>query len=191
MILIKTCCALHNFVRSRDGFNIQDALSEQGFVEMGLDTSRASHQSTQARNKLADYFISDVGSVPWQTNYSKGLLGLLYHRFHIFYVGLGLQLLYCICWASYHWKINMKIWIMYLHISFLSLSSFSSNPSQNTPQTLIHALLFLARLWYSSAATFQLSGYFPTSPIKVPYLITLQNLIPPFRVLRQETGRVH
>ena len=55
---------------------------------------------------------------------------------------------------------------MYLHVSFLSLSSFSSNPSQNTPQTLIHALLFLARLWYSSAATFQISGYSPTSPIK-------------------------
>ena len=70
IILIKTCCALHNFVRSRDGFNIQDALSVQGFIEMGKDTSRASLQSTQARNKLADYFISDVGSVPWQTNYS-------------------------------------------------------------------------------------------------------------------------
>ena len=70
IILIKTCCAFHNFVRSRDGFNIQDALSVQGFIEMGKDTSRASLQSTQARNKLADYFISDVGSVPWQTNYS-------------------------------------------------------------------------------------------------------------------------
>ena len=73
IILIKTCCALHNFVRSRDGFNIQDALSVQRFIEMGQDTSgpsRASLQSTQARNKLADYFISDVGSVPWQTNYS-------------------------------------------------------------------------------------------------------------------------
>ena len=70
IILIKTYCALHNFVRSRDGFNIQDALSVQGFNEMGQDTSRASLQSTQARNKLADYFISNVGSVPWQTNYS-------------------------------------------------------------------------------------------------------------------------
>ena len=55
---------------------------------------------------------------------------------------------------------------MYLHISFLSLSSFSSNPSQNTRQTLIHAPLFLVRLWHSPAATFQISGYFLTSPTK-------------------------
>ena len=58
-ILIKTCWALHSFVRSTDGFNIQDALSVQEFIAMGQDTSglsRASIQSTQARNKLTELF---------------------------------------------------------------------------------------------------------------------------------------
>lgn len=72
ILLIKTCCALHNFVRARDGFNIQDAMSIEGFIDIGQDISRPTRgtiQSIQARNKLADYFVSDVGSVPWQTNY--------------------------------------------------------------------------------------------------------------------------
>ena len=72
ILLIKTCCALHNFVRSRDGYNIQDAMSIEGFIEMGQDTtgpSRAAIPTIQARNKLTNDFISDVGSVPWQSNY--------------------------------------------------------------------------------------------------------------------------
>lgn len=73
ILLVKTCCALHNFVRTRDGFSIEDSLSINGFVEMERNISagplRPTNQSIQTRNKLADYFVSDVGSVPWQTNY--------------------------------------------------------------------------------------------------------------------------
>lgn len=69
--LIKTCCVLHNFVRSKDGFTIQDALSVEGFVDIDQDArpSRAPMQFIQVRNHLADYFTSGVGSVPWQRNY--------------------------------------------------------------------------------------------------------------------------
>lgn len=35
ILLIKTCWAVHNFVRSRDGVNIQDAMSVEGFIEIG------------------------------------------------------------------------------------------------------------------------------------------------------------
>lgn len=70
--LIKTCCALHNFVRSRDGVQFQDILSVQGIVDVDQDTTppaRPPLQSTQRRNMLADYFVSEAGSVPWQHKY--------------------------------------------------------------------------------------------------------------------------
>lgn len=68
--LIKTCCGLHNFVRSKDGFTIQDALSVEGFIDIDQNArpSRAPMQFIQVRNHLADYFTSGVGSVPWQRN---------------------------------------------------------------------------------------------------------------------------
>lgn len=72
VILIKTCCALHNYVRSRDGFNIQDVLSIEGLVDVRRDSSepsRAPIQWIQTRNKLAEYFVSEIGSVPWQRNH--------------------------------------------------------------------------------------------------------------------------
>lgn len=72
VLMIKTGCAVHNFVRDRDGFNIQDAMSIEGLIDITQDTPRprrGTNQAIQARNKLADYFVSDVGSVPWQTKY--------------------------------------------------------------------------------------------------------------------------
>lgn len=74
ILLVKTCCALHNFVRARDGFRLEDTLyikgsiGQQGFQEHPRP-SRAPNQFIQARNQLADYFVSINGSVPWQTNY--------------------------------------------------------------------------------------------------------------------------
>lgn len=71
ILLLKTCCALHNFVRTRDGFNVEDVITIDGLVEIERNLSRPPNQSIQIRNKLADYFMSVVGSVPWQTNYIK------------------------------------------------------------------------------------------------------------------------
>lgn len=65
VLLVKTCCAVHNFVKTRDGFSIEDSMSINGFVEMERDISagpsRPTNQSIQTRNMLADYFVSDVG----------------------------------------------------------------------------------------------------------------------------------
>lgn len=48
-------------------------MSVEGFIEIEQDTSkpipRATNQSINARNNLADYFVSHIGSVPLQTNY--------------------------------------------------------------------------------------------------------------------------
>lgn len=73
ILLVKTCCALHNFIRTRDGFNIEDVMTIDGLIDIERDLSRHSrppNQSITIRNKVADYFVSDVGSVPWQTNYT-------------------------------------------------------------------------------------------------------------------------
>ncbi|GBN86781.1 hypothetical protein AVEN_230290-1 [Araneus ventricosus] len=66
-LMVKTCCALHNFVRDRDGLSIQDAMSIEGCIDITQDNlcnSRGTMQSILARNKLADYFVSDAGKVP-------------------------------------------------------------------------------------------------------------------------------
>lgn len=67
--IIKTCCILHNFVRSRDGYNLQDALSVQGLIDARNSNSGSSRAPIQIRNTLADYFVSDAGSVPWQQHF--------------------------------------------------------------------------------------------------------------------------
>lgn len=71
ILLIKTCCSLHNFVRVRDGINIHEALSVEGIIDIVQrnHTQRGPNQAIQARNELADYFVSEVGSVPWQNKY--------------------------------------------------------------------------------------------------------------------------
>ncbi|CAL1299096.1 unnamed protein product [Larinioides sclopetarius] len=73
-LIVKTCCSLHNFVRDRDGFSIQDAMSIEELIDISQDNlciSRGTKQSIRARNNLTDYFVSDAGRVPWQMNYIK------------------------------------------------------------------------------------------------------------------------
>jgi len=72
ILLVKTCCTLHNYVRTRDGLIFEDMMSVEGLFEIEQNSSgfpRAPNQLIQARNKLAEYFVSDIGSVPWQANY--------------------------------------------------------------------------------------------------------------------------
>lgn len=48
-------------------------MSAEEFIKFEHDTSeptlKAINQSINARNNLADYFVSDICSVSWQTNY--------------------------------------------------------------------------------------------------------------------------
>lgn len=63
--IIKVCCVLHNFVRDRDGFRVEDALTVEGLFD--LDTSTSSPKPAKIlRDKFADYFVSSDGAVPWQ-----------------------------------------------------------------------------------------------------------------------------
>lgn len=70
--IVKTCCALHNYVLKRDGYKFEDTLCIEGFYDSGQNQGTHQNQGginlNQLRNTWADYFISDNGKLPWQNN---------------------------------------------------------------------------------------------------------------------------
>lgn len=56
------------FVKERDGFTFEDTLTVTGFQDCatGRQNHRGGLQATDVRQKFAEYFMSDQGSVPWQ-----------------------------------------------------------------------------------------------------------------------------
>lgn len=64
--IVKTCCILHNFVRSRDGYSYDDTLVVTGF-EPATDQNRnrGGRTALTVRDKLADYFVNH-NPLPWQ-----------------------------------------------------------------------------------------------------------------------------
>lgn len=69
--IIKACCILHNYIRERDGYKIEDTLTIAGFEPLthGSDSQRHNIRSgDMLREKFANYFISPEGAVSWQNN---------------------------------------------------------------------------------------------------------------------------
>lgn len=64
--IIKVCCVLHNFVRERDGFQVEDTLTVEGLFETDPTAGPTSRKATKLRDKFADYFVSEEGAIPWQ-----------------------------------------------------------------------------------------------------------------------------
>lgn len=59
---------MHNFVRSRDGYNYDDTLVVTGFEdasEWNRDISRGGRTALTIRDKFAEYFVND-NPLPWQ-----------------------------------------------------------------------------------------------------------------------------
>jgi hypothetical protein len=48
VVIVKACVVLRNFVRERDGYKFEDALT------------------VTVRNKAADYFLTGAGAASWQ-----------------------------------------------------------------------------------------------------------------------------
>lgn len=64
--IVKACCVLHNYIREKDGYRIQDTLTVVGFEDLTLKTNSNIRPGDAIRDKFSNYFVSPVGSVPWQ-----------------------------------------------------------------------------------------------------------------------------
>lgn len=89
-IVIQCCIYLHNFLRKNSSTNYMpqgsmDEETDEGTIRLGnwresgkttsfLPLNRIGRKSSQnaktVREEFADYFMTDVGSVPWQNNYA-------------------------------------------------------------------------------------------------------------------------
>lgn len=65
--IVNACIVLHNFVRDRDGYIPEDMNSITGLEDLGPQNNvRGGLAANNVRNILCEYFVSSVGSVPWQ-----------------------------------------------------------------------------------------------------------------------------
>lgn len=74
--IVKTCCALHNYVRDRDGVQFEDLLDVTGFFNITEENENSSvtqvrgpNKAYQFRNGFAQYFMSTEGTIPWQNRF--------------------------------------------------------------------------------------------------------------------------
>lgn len=69
VIIVKVCVVLHNFVRDRDGYQVEDTDVIIGLEEIPREQeTRGGLTANSIRNVLSDYFVSDVGALNWQTS---------------------------------------------------------------------------------------------------------------------------
>lgn len=64
--IVQASCVLHNFVRERDGYNFEHTLTVEGMVDMVPDATRGGRAINDIRDRLANYFLSNEGQIPWQ-----------------------------------------------------------------------------------------------------------------------------
>ena len=65
--VVKACVVLHNFVRERNGYKFEDALTVTDLEDVTDGQSvRWGLTGNSVRNKVADYFLTDVGAASWQ-----------------------------------------------------------------------------------------------------------------------------
>jgi hypothetical protein len=63
--IVKACCVLHNFIRTRDGIRHEDSLHSFPSHQTSRDVTRNTRQPVTYRDFFAQYFVGD-GQVPWQ-----------------------------------------------------------------------------------------------------------------------------
>lgn len=70
--IVKVCCALHNFVRDRDGVRFEDTLEISGLFDNEVVEPHQRVGRTTAykiRDCFAEYFSTPSGALPWQMNF--------------------------------------------------------------------------------------------------------------------------
>lgn len=67
MTIVNACIVLHNYVRDRDGYIVEDITTITGLEDLAREnTIRGGLAANNIRSVLCSYFMSEVGSVPWQ-----------------------------------------------------------------------------------------------------------------------------
>lgn len=65
--IVNACIVLHNFVLEKDGYSDVDTISITGLADLTQErTTRGGLTANNVRSVFCKYFVSDVGSVPWQ-----------------------------------------------------------------------------------------------------------------------------
>lgn len=73
--IVKTCCVLQNFIHKEEGVNNSAADTTIDFDSELRDLAhstliRGNLTANDIRNKFANYFVSEQGSVPWQNRFA-------------------------------------------------------------------------------------------------------------------------
>ena len=63
--IVKACCILYNFIRTRDGIRYEDSLHSFPSHQASRDVTRNTRQPVSYQDFFAQYFVGD-GQVPWQ-----------------------------------------------------------------------------------------------------------------------------
>ena len=67
MDIVKVYVLLHNFVRERDGYTFEVAMTLTGLEDVTAGQSiHGGLTANNVRDKAVDYFLTDAGAVPWQ-----------------------------------------------------------------------------------------------------------------------------
>ena len=73
MDIVKACGVLHNFVCKRDNYKFEDAMTVTGLEHLPVGQSarrgrggRGGLTANSVRNKVAHYFQTYAGAIPWQ-----------------------------------------------------------------------------------------------------------------------------
>lgn len=67
VLIVNACIVLHNYVRDRDGYLVEDTITITGLDDLaGEATTRGGLAANNIRSVLCRYFMSNVGSVSWQ-----------------------------------------------------------------------------------------------------------------------------
>jgi hypothetical protein len=83
--IVKACVVLYNFVRDRDGYKFEDAVTVTGLEDVADGQSVLGGEggltANSVRNKVADYILTDAGAAAWEMSKIRTVDYIKKHKF--------------------------------------------------------------------------------------------------------------